>query len=456
MRWVWRAESGAGKIEYGALIVLAAVIVVGLLAVGLPTSVTQGTSRALCALFDGPECDEPRPRAGEGAPGGGGGGAPQSGPDALQGRQNPADQGGIADAQRDLGQAERDAAAAENDLNGIDEELIGIVEGLIGIEDIKKCFNEGDIGSCLMALVSVLPFSKIFKALSKIPRVISLFNRFRRASKAADDAKGKGDDARRRLDEALAACRKPNSFIPGTPVLMADGSRSPIEDVAPGDRVLAFDPATGEEGPRTVTGLIEGRGAKSLVDIGVTDGSGTTARLTATAQHPFWAPGSARWIDAADLAAGTRLRSASGEWPRVTAADRRTARDQRVHNLSVAGLHTYYVSPGGVDILVHNDECIPAGFDDEGEKYVRGKHVEGGPNVTSDKSVFGRDEDLDALVDKANDVELRGPNKDGNYERDVDAGRPIGRKSADNGGESTSRYRVVQDKYGAIITMHPL
>src|SRR5690606_10982487 len=73
-----------------------------------------------------------------------------------------------------------------------------------------------------------------------------------------------------------------NSFLPGTPVLLADGTTTPIEDITPGDEVWAFDPRTGEEGPRKVTDTTTGDGPKTLVDITTTDGSGTTGTITAT------------------------------------------------------------------------------------------------------------------------------------------------------------------------------
>jgi lipoprotein-anchoring transpeptidase ErfK/SrfK len=44
-----------------------------------------------------------------------------------------------------------------------------------------------------------------------------------------------------------------NSFVPGTEVLMADGTTKPIEDVKTGDKVLATDPKTGRTKVETVT-----------------------------------------------------------------------------------------------------------------------------------------------------------------------------------------------------------
>src|SRR5690606_7255829 len=62
-------------------------------------------------------------------------------------------------------------------------------------------------------------------------------------------------------------CPTSNSFAPGTLVLMADGSRKPIEEIKVGDKVLATDPKTGETKAKTVTATILGDGAKDLVKV---------------------------------------------------------------------------------------------------------------------------------------------------------------------------------------------
>ncbi|RNL77991.1 polymorphic toxin-type HINT domain-containing protein, partial [Halostreptopolyspora alba] len=146
-------------------------------------------------------------------------------------------------------------------------------------------------------------------------------------SDSEQDSNGRGDDdedSRDRDDDAGVACSRGNSFVPGTEVLMADGDRVPIEAVGLGDDVWAFDPATGEEGPREVTRLIDGVGEKTLVDITVTDADGGTSTLTATDEHPFWVPEVGDWVEAAELGAGTWLRTSAGTWVRVSATEVRT------------------------------------------------------------------------------------------------------------------------------------
>ncbi|MBB4929435.1 hypothetical protein F4561_000255 [Lipingzhangella halophila] len=169
-------------------------------------------------------------------------------------------------------------------------------------------------------------------------------------------------------DEPNGNCRT-NSFTPGTPVLMADGSTTPIQDIQTGDEILAFDPATGEEGPREVTDTITGDGQKTLVDITVTDTDGTTSTLTATDEHPFWAPKAGQWVDATDLTPGTWLRTSAGTWTQTTAVDTNTVDDQQFHNLTIDDLQTYYVEVGGSTALVHNQtsgyQCQPNENEDE-------------------------------------------------------------------------------------------
>ncbi|KAA9381611.1 hypothetical protein F5972_01920 [Microbispora cellulosiformans] len=149
---------------------------------------------------------------------------------------------------------------------------------------------------------------------------------------------------------APAAC---NSFVPGTAVLLADGSTKPIEDVQVGDRVKSTDPETGETGARPVTALIHGYGDKHLVRIAVADGT-KTGTVTATDGHPFWIPGRHAWVDAKNLKPGMWLRTSAGTLVQITAVKKWTAHHQHAHNLTIADLHTYYVAVGNTPVLVHN------------------------------------------------------------------------------------------------------
>ncbi|MFC4586624.1 RHS repeat-associated core domain-containing protein [Sphaerisporangium corydalis] len=147
-----------------------------------------------------------------------------------------------------------------------------------------------------------------------------------------------------------------NSFVSGTPVLMADGSHKRIEDIKVGDQVLAADPSTARVEARPVTTLIKGKGLKSLVRLTVdVDGASGTATdtLTATEGHPFWLPTQGEWVNAGRLAPGMWLKTSAGTYVQITAVKHLTAH-RAVYNLTIKNLHTYYVLAGDQAILVHN------------------------------------------------------------------------------------------------------
>jgi hypothetical protein len=188
-----------------------------------------------------------------------------------------------------------------------------------------------------------LPIGKLAKGLKVTYKVVD---------KAEDLEDSKAVDA---LETVVRTCAT-NSFLPGTLVLMGDGTTKPIEDIKAGDKVLATDPETGETGIRTVTAPLKDIAEKRLVRVTI-DSDGTsgdkTAQITATDAHPFWVPALGEWLDATNLIAGQTLSSGSGTSVRIVAVDRWTQRST-VHNLTVADLHTYYVVAGGTPVLVHN------------------------------------------------------------------------------------------------------
>ncbi|MEO3744764.1 ricin-type beta-trefoil lectin domain protein [Plantactinospora sp. B5E13] len=153
-----------------------------------------------------------------------------------------------------------------------------------------------------------------------------------------------------------------SSFVPGTTVLMADGSTKPIEDVEPGDKVIATDPKTGRLQVETVAAAIKRDSAKHLVRLVVDiDGErgAASAEITATDNHPFWVPELREWTEATDLRSGQWLRTSAGTEVQITAIERRMVAEATVHNLTIANIHTYYVVAGDRSVLVHNCPSDP-------------------------------------------------------------------------------------------------
>ncbi len=101
-------------------------------------------------------------------------------------------------------------------------------------------------------------------------------------------------------------------------------------------------------------------------------GDEATGIVIATGRHPFWVAGGVNsWINATDLRPGMWLRTSAGTYVQVTAIRHWAAHRQRVYNLTVADLHTYYVQAGDASILVHNSSCLTA----VGDKFPRLAHA---------------------------------------------------------------------------------
>jgi hypothetical protein len=129
---------------------------------------------------------------------------------------------------------------------------------------------------------------------------------------------------------------------------MADGSRKQISDVEIGDKVLATDPETGETVAREVTAVFAHE--DTVIDLAVEDG-GT---VTTTSDHPFWNETDEEWQQADDLDEGDKLRTAEGDTITVEGLDEDSERTATAYNLTVDQTHTFYVTVGHDEALVHN------------------------------------------------------------------------------------------------------
>ncbi|SHG56304.1 RHS repeat-associated core domain-containing protein [Streptoalloteichus hindustanus] len=183
-----------------------------------------------------------------------------------------------------------------------------------------------------------------------------------KGKRGAGQARASGRTARA---EAATGCRVSgvgtasldrHSFSPETPVLMADGSRKPIKDIQLGDQVMATDPTTGQTGIREVTDVRSHDSDNVLVEVTIdTDGQAgdQTGKLVATDEHPFWVESVGKWLHTKDLKPGYTFRTADNR-PATVTGTRSFSEVRRVYNLTVDGLHTYYVLAGPTSVLAHN------------------------------------------------------------------------------------------------------
>ncbi|MEO0326467.1 MAG: Hint domain-containing protein, partial [Myxococcota bacterium] len=134
-------------------------------------------------------------------------------------------------------------------------------------------------------------------------------------------------------------------FVAGTPIATPSGPR-PIETLAAGDLVWAFDHETGERVPAPVRRRFVHEAAKVRE---VRFATGTAVR--ATDSHPFYAVREARYVKLEALHVGDRVLAHSAQ-PKATeiVALGPLVPVARVFNVEVATHHNYFA--GGV--LVHN------------------------------------------------------------------------------------------------------
>jgi len=123
-----------------------------------------------------------------------------------------------------------------------------------------------------------------------------------------------------RVRKALS-CATGNSFAAGTPVLIADGSAQPIEDVKVGDTVGNADVDSVVRQQHAVTVVYVTDTDTGFVDLAIGP-PGSQKTVTVTAHHLFWDAATHQWTDAADLRVGD-LWGSKNRSPVLTSSFRR-------------------------------------------------------------------------------------------------------------------------------------
>ncbi|MFD7735172.1 RHS repeat-associated core domain-containing protein [Kitasatospora phosalacinea] len=295
--------------------------------------------------------------------------------------------------------------------------VVDFVYDATGVSDAVDCYNGSAMG-CLNSALDAVGYNKA--------KLLAM------GAKAGFDAALADEEPH----GTLRMCRTPNSFTTGTPVLLADGSTKPIEEVTTGDLVLALDPTTGESGPRRVLATIESPHDTEFTTLAVTDDqTGLASEITSTPEHPYWDVTTEQWTEARGLAAGEKLRTTTGT-ATITSTHTRTAAGQPAYNLTVEGIHTYYVLSGATPVLVHNNEGNEIG--DIREKYVA--WLVGGTIVKDEK---GQDVRKKIKVGGATSLDVVAPNGDLIY-----VGGPKKAKSRATFGTDLKNGKAYADEIG--------
>jgi hypothetical protein len=156
-----------------------------------------------------------------------------------------------------------------------------------------------------------------------------------------------------------------HSFVGTTPVLMADGSTRPISQVKVGDQVSDAVPGDSAQQTHTVQNVITTTTNRDFVDVTVKPSKlgkalagvalAAAAKLTTTFHHPFYDITQSAFVEAVDLKPGDQVQTTGGGTATVT--DVHAYHQQATtYDLTINGLHTYYVIAGDTPVLVHNND----------------------------------------------------------------------------------------------------
>ncbi|MET0136315.1 MAG: polymorphic toxin-type HINT domain-containing protein [Kibdelosporangium sp.] len=257
---------------------------------------------------------------------------------------------------------------------------------LTGADKVADCIMAPSVGGCLEAAIpfAVGPLGK--------------------AAAAGGHALVGGSKAASVLGKAC-------SFDGDTEVLMADGATEPISEIQVGDQVLATDPETGERGARTVTAVMVHD--DTVLELAAEDG----ATVTTTEDHPFYNATDRAWERADQLDPGDRLLTADGRLVAVSGLGVGSARVAAAYNLTVTGLHTYFVMAGNAPVLVHNS-CpvlhrlkprMEDGNSRHGWIHITQRHMPGGANPGQEQgSLFAPGTTRDQVSAAAEELVRRG------------------------------------------------
>ncbi|MGW5580966.1 polymorphic toxin-type HINT domain-containing protein, partial [Micromonospora chokoriensis] len=247
---------------------------------------------------------------------------------------------------------QRRIAAAKAKLLNAAKALAKIMMDELGITDALDCFLKGDMGGCLATAANVAG-AAIGGALGKLAARYGAPWKWKKLANLTSRVKGLlGDlvDGVKSFMRAGAKCEL-HSFAAGTLVLLADGSKRPIEKLKPGDKVIATNPETGKTSPQEVVATHINLDLE-LTNLTLITADGSVL-IETTAQHPFWSRDRATWVNASELRSGERMLTADGL--SVMVAEVKSFVRQRVmYDLTVRTDHTYYVAAGGTSVLVHN------------------------------------------------------------------------------------------------------
>lgn len=142
----------------------------------------------------------------------------------------------------------------------------------------------------------------------------------------------------------------PKCFVAGTMVVTAGGLVA-IENIQPGDVVLAANEETGEVAYKEVVRTFVNT-TDEITHVTIENAEGEQETIDSTPEHPFYVEGLG-WVEASSLHTGMTIWFANGTKGTVEDISNEGLEEPvTVYNFEVKDFHTYFVGESGV--LVHN------------------------------------------------------------------------------------------------------
>ncbi|MDX8049039.1 RHS repeat-associated core domain-containing protein [Lentzea sp. BCCO 10_0798] len=227
---------------------------------------------------------------------------------------------------------------------------------MLGIDAVIDCVRDPSVKGCGEALApyALGGLGRIGAAALKAERAAPLINLTRKEERNAVDCL--------------------NSFVAETKVVMSDGTRKPISEVAIGDTVKATDPETGETTDRVVENRFVHTNEGDMTELVVRAADGSTGSVDGTSWHEVWADSAGVFTKMGELEPGQALLSPDGSRP-VVSEVRRYVHFEPVYDLTVQGVHTFYVAAGDTPVLVHNCAKKKGKNNGDAERGAKGQTV---------------------------------------------------------------------------------
>jgi RHS repeat-associated protein len=282
-----------------------------------------------------------------------------------------------------------------------------VLKEISGWNDIVDCFTGGDIWACGGLVAGLVPFGKVgkileagYNAVKAVSRLSSIVDKARGVLRRVQAITDKVQEVVTEQFQKLSCQTTKHSFVAATLVLMADGTTKPIAEIDIGDKVKATDPTTGDTTDRDVVATIVHTDEDDMTRLTVESEDGTAGTVDATSWHPVWVDAQGRFVNIGDLKRGDRLTSADGTLPVVVDVDRYT-HFEPVYDLTIDGVHTYYVLARTTPVLVHNCDFGPGVADQKYDKHVLGLDNDGNPTLMPDMPEYDYDGGFEQMVGDA-------------------------------------------------------